>query len=533
MRRDNLETAFDRVTPFSSIWAPRAALGLTVILLLSLSLLSSLLVWLAYQDQIHSAENRAQSGSLVVGAHVRWIGETAIQALRRVDDALGSDPDAILSGATGRLSDSVTALPGDMSVSVIDADGRFVLTDTPGITRVSVADRPYFVALRDGAEWHVSAMLDGRLSHQKIFVIGRRLQREGRFVGAAIVAVPAALLSEFWASLDLGPDSSVGLIRDDGWLVARHPEPKGPLNLADHVLFTEYLPRAPSGFYHYQSSPADGVSRIVGYNRVEGLPLVAIAAISKTAVVQRFWSQVGSAALIGAPIALALLGISAWVAVLLRRYELQRSKLAMALEQNRILFQEVHHRVKNNLATVMALIRMHALPDAVKKDIRAQIQSMAAVHEQIYLSDQFGTLDLSAYIRRLVDSLQLSHGDRVRLICDLVPLDVDAELAMPLGLIVNEVATNAFKHAFPNDRAGSITITLERLDSDRARIQIRDDGIGFAADPDSPGLGSRLIAGLSKQIGGEVSFASDGGTVFTVTFPIAASEPADAPDPPE
>jgi two-component sensor histidine kinase len=102
-------------------------------------------------------------------------------------------------------------------------------------------------------------------------------------------------------------------------------------------------------------------------------------------------------------------------------------------------------------------------------------------------------------------------------------MEIDADRAQALGLIVSEVVSNAFKHAFPNGRAGAITVELDRIDATTARLRITDDGIGFTAAPDTSGMGGRLVSGFVQRLDGESAYSSEGGTRFTLTFPLAAA----------
>lgn len=514
----------------AAAWAPRAALGLTALLLLSLSGVAALLVWSIYEEEERSAELRAASAAHVVATNMHWIGEAAYQSLRRVDEALGDRLYGIGAAEAGSVERTFTSLPGGTPVRLIDVNGNFVATSDHPEAAANVADRPYFQALRDGAEWQISSLLVARLTRQKVFIIGRRIERNGRFLGAATILIPAELLTQLWSSLDLGPGSAIGLLRSDGWLVARHPVPDEPINLAGHPLFARHLQTASSGTYGSLESPADREARIVGFHTVPGFPLVATAGITREAVMVRFRERVGSAALIGVPVAVALLATSIGVALLLRRYERRRVELARALEQNRMLFQEVHHRVKNNLTTVLSLIQMQAMAPEAKRELGARIRAMAALHEQIYMSDQVGRVELSDYVRRLVDGLRHTMPASVEIVCRLEDVEVDADQALPLGLIINEVATNAFKHAFPGGRPGTVEVALERTASGGARISVRDDGIGFEPGSRSPGMGSRLINGLCQQLRAECVFRGGDGTEFTVDFPLSPGP--DEPEPP-
>jgi two-component sensor histidine kinase len=132
------------------------------------------------------------------------------------------------------------------------------------------------------------------------------------------------------------------------------------------------------------------------------------------------------------------------------------------------------------------------------------------------------------YIRTLVAGLREGYGSAVKVECELAPVDVVPDQALPLGLIVNEVVSNAFKHAFPGGRTGLITLTLEVTEAEQAVLRVRDNGIGYR--PGTPtGMGSRLIRGLAQQIKGDYEFRNENGTLFVLKFPLIAAreDPAD------
>lgn len=497
-----------------------AALVLTALLVVLVLSLAGQFVWQTRKDERAAVQARAASAAYVASAHARWLMEANLQALRRIDESLGARPDLRGGGSVRDLDTAVGALPGAVHVWVFDADGNSVLTDEPELAPVSIAGRDYFQVLKDGAEWHVGALVSGRRTARKMFPIGRRIERGGQFLGAAIIYVPADLLAQFWRSMDLGPGSTVGLLRDDGWLVARFPVPEQTLNLANYVLFTEHLPKASEGSYEAGTSPADGQARIVGYRRVDGLPLVTVVGIPTAVLTEGFLSRLGQMALVAAPIMAALLLVSLWVVKLLRQEERAREALARALEENRMLLREVHHRVKNNLQTVSALIQIQPGDPEGKDELMRRIAAMTAMHEHIYGSDQFGQLDIADYIRRLVAGLCDGYGSAVKVRCDLEPIKVGVDQALPLGLIVNEVVSNAFKHAFPDGRPGTITVTLKAEEGGHAVLRVRDDGVGFRPGR-RVGMGSRLIQGLVRQIEGNCEYQDDHGTVFVLNFPLA------------
>jgi len=143
-----------------------------------------------------------------------------------------------------------------------------------------------------------------------------------------------------------------------------------------------------------------------------------------------------------------------------------------------------------------------------------------AVHEQIYRSDQFDKVQASGYIERLVQDIAVGYRRPVEIQTSLAPLSVSRDQAIPLGLIVNEVVTNAFKHAFKEDREGRLTVVLDEPEPNKGRLVIRDDGPGRQEQTGRGGMGSSLIEGFAHQIGGTYSYDNDGGTVFSMVFPL-------------
>jgi two-component sensor histidine kinase len=138
-------------------------------------------------------------------------------------------------------------------------------------------------------------------------------------------------------------------------------------------------------------------------------------------------------------------------------------------------------------------------------------------------------MTIDDYIRTLVASLREGYGSSVTVECTLASIAVAPDHALPLGLIINEVVSNAFKHAFPNQRPGRISISLDVATPGRAHLRIADDGVGFTPGGRT-GMGSRLIAGLAQQLEGHFSFRTENGTVFELEFaiPEAGTDPASA-----
>lgn len=209
-----------------------------------------------------------------------------------------------------------------------------------------------------------------------------------------------------------------------------------------------------------------------------------------------------------------------------------RLTIENALKDKTALLQEVHHRVKNNLQIITSLLSLQADHSADQNVINAlaesqsRIKSMSLIHQQLYEQDDFARVDLGEYLDHLFELLKSSYWtdtSRVSLRKELAKarVFVDLEKAVPCGLLVNELTTNAFKHAFPNQRAGEIYLTLEREADGWAILQVGDNGIGMPsgdAFTQRLSLGLQLVPMLVKQIRGELSLASEGGTHYKIRF---------------
>ena len=250
-------------------------------------------------------------------------------------------------------------LPRGFQYSVYDENGQLRLSSHGGATVINVSDREYFRELRNGKDSVISPLIADRLSNDRVFVVARRIVRSGEFRGVASIGIPAAMMAEFWSTMNLGPFSSVSVIREDGWLIARFPALNETINLKDTPVFAS--PEAQSGVYRSDVSPADGRNRIVGFWRVEGAPVIATAGIERGQVTASFVRNLAGGTLIGAPLLIMLAWGLLATARLQRAGEARRLELERSLERNRFLLREIHHRIKNNLQTVASLVSVPSL----------------------------------------------------------------------------------------------------------------------------------------------------------------------------
>lgn len=199
------------------------------------------------------------------------------------------------------------------------------------------------------------------------------------------------------------------------------------------------------------------------------------------------------------------------------------------LTEKEWLLKEIHHRVKNNLHTVICLLESQAAyleEDALRaiESSQNRIYAMSLIHQKLYQSDDIKTINMDTYLEEFTRYLSDSFGSpgniRIYLAVDKIKLAVAQ--AIPLGLIINEAVTNAFKYAFPNRAHGSITIELMEKD-ECVTLIIADTGIGMAygtGDVIPNSLGLDLMRGLTTELNGTIRFENDNGTRITVTFPL-------------
>ncbi|MBO0931823.1 tetratricopeptide repeat-containing sensor histidine kinase [Fibrella aquatilis] len=200
------------------------------------------------------------------------------------------------------------------------------------------------------------------------------------------------------------------------------------------------------------------------------------------------------------------------------------------LTEKEWMLKEIHHRVKNNLQIITSLLHSQGVflkDEAAQSAIREsqnRVHAMALIHQKLYQSDQLTAIPMAGYVTEIVDYLiqSFDREDTVRKQISLVLIELDVTLAVPLGLIINEVVTNSLKHAFPFNRAGVIWVDLVTLDSQTYQLTVSDNGIGLPDDINpnrSRTLGMSLIRGLSKQLGGNLQIDNNDGVQISLLFP--------------
>lgn len=488
---------------WASVSAIHAAIGLMVVFLALFISIFAYFIAAGIRQTQQDLEDQSKAAAQVVSTNAYWISEVANQTLRRVDAVLGPT----MLGSSEAIQALLEGLPSVVEIYVIDASANTIYSTVPGASAVSVADREYFTSLRDGADFYTSAMIKSRLTGDYIFVFSKRVERDDVFAGAIMVSYSDQLLEDLSRTLDLDAGSTVSLVRDDGQLMARFPAPNGPVDLADTVLFTKHVPANSQGTYDSASSPVDGIARVVSYDKVEGTPIIAIASVASTATWGSFRGAVLTVLLIVSPIVLGLALGCWWIAVLLRRDARQAAEMTM-------LFQEIHHRIKNNMQSVQALVGLQDIPDAAKRDLRSRFSAMAAMHEHIYKNDRYVSVDAKDLIPAIVDEVVSAYGSDAEVSYSIASIQIGRDQTTPLALLLSELVTNCLKYAFGEGVKGLISISLSPAQEGTSILVVRDNGVGLPESGRAGSMGMRLVKGVVSQLDGEHSFRNEGGAVF-------------------
>jgi len=214
------------------------------------------------------------------------------------------------------------------------------------------------------------------------------------------------------------------------------------------------------------------------------------------------------------------------------------SALHASLREKTALLNEVHHRVKNNLQVITSLLRLEdgrardANTHGVLREMQGRIRSMALVHETLYRSGTFSSIDLHQYLQEVATGAfraQAHSGNVVRLALALAPTKTSMDQATPCGLLINELISNSLKHAFNGQTSGEVRVRLQPAEGIGSqvgtlwRLSVSDTGVGLPADFEQrrkESLGLQLVSDLVRQLGGTLEISPGPGAAFTVTFTI-------------
>jgi two-component sensor histidine kinase len=275
----------------------------------------------------------------------------------------------------------------------------------------------------------------------------------------------------------------------------------------------------------------------------EKSPLICTCASGKPFSVERFLcipvivdgKPAGKIALANAPRDYSIRDVKAvrhlarFYALALHRKEYQTS-IINALREKEVLLREIHHRVKNNLQVISSLLNLQAgsLTDRkaleMLKESQNRVRSMAMVHEHLHRSRDLSRIPFRDYVHNLCASLFSSYGidsSRIGLRIDVDEVSFAIDTAIPCGLIIQELVSNSLKYAFPEERCGTVRISLQTEKEHSMVLTVADDGVGLPETVDvfeTNSLGLRLVRILASQMDGSVECSSENGTAFRIIF---------------
>ncbi|MEM9338135.1 MAG: histidine kinase dimerization/phosphoacceptor domain -containing protein, partial [Bacteroidota bacterium] len=210
----------------------------------------------------------------------------------------------------------------------------------------------------------------------------------------------------------------------------------------------------------------------------------------------------------------------------------QKNQIQHQKDRIELLLKEIHHRTKNNLQLVSSLLNLqmseidHPLVFEAMLKNKNQLNSMALIHQKLYRDDNLTSIAMKDYLLTLCEETKSTFGlkaEHIQLICSFEDLELDIDTAIPIGLIVNELVTNALKHAFSGKQEGTINIGLRRTGSNQFYLTVNDDGVGLSgseliSEGKNIGFGSRLINLLTLYLNGKMDISNQQGTTIEIQF---------------
>lgn len=547
----------------------RPVLGLLIIALLVTVLVAA---WGAYDARLRAwdeASDQVKDVTHLLTEQASTLFSTHVASLRYVQTLAEDAGWADLKHNRrfhDRLAEIYSSAPEIFGLWLLDAQGNLVAASSQWPTPdLNLADRDYFQAHVNGQHGvFIGRQAAGRISGNSFLPISLRVEHpDGSFAGVVQVSLRPDYLIAFYRSLFREEPKVMLLLRDDGTVLAR--EPAATDTTPDTGVFPQLLtaPADRDGLFTL-ASPVDGVERLYARRKLPNLPVTVVYGMATAPILAEWRGTVLSGVAIAVPTLLAM--------VLLARMALRRSRdlrraerglrhanavlearvadrtrhLDQALAEREMLVRDTHHRVKNNLQVVSSLLHLQgALNPAARPlldDALHRIQAMGLLHEQLHQASKLDSVRLDLVLRTLLAEIDAIHqgafpggadaegaegeaGKPVAVDIDVAPVEMGVASAVPLILIVNEVVSNAYKHAFPGGRTGRVRVGL-RQEGTEGMLIIEDDGAGMAPTPD-PGrrrsLGMTLVDAFTRQLGGAGGYQSaPRGTRFALRFPLAA-----------
>jgi two-component sensor histidine kinase len=495
--------------------------------------------WWSWHAELARGEQEALASAEIVRDYALRVLQTQQGALAMAESILAEADQGKLSPREvhERLA-ALSRLPGaPMSAGYVTQDGILAASSRVHPISEDVSDRAYFRALLDASGDGLRVERHLIPANGKDVLVFARRRRASTFRGILYATVPVEVFTGFLGRIAQQARASASLLRGDGVLLVRESAAAPALRLPSDEAAMQAVAAADRGVYEALAN-SDGVERIYGFARLDAQPLYAKFGIAVSELRRRWLEGLGPVATL-----LAISGVLAFAT-------LDRAARAMAAEDARLqadgrlaearrgaalhekLLRELHHRVKNSLAMVQALIRLHPGKGGPDLALELRVLALANVHDLLHVTDFTSRLDLPAFLRAIAESQEIdAAGVGVEVTVDADPVEVDIERATPVALIAAELLTNAVRHAFPGGRGGRVLVSLRAPEAPggMARLSVLDDGVSL---PYTPRAGTRrsgldLVRTLATQIGGRVEWRPGPGGMgseVSVTLPAAAAE---------
>jgi two-component sensor histidine kinase len=527
-------------------------------------------------------QNLAQAAQLSATEQVNMIS-----ASREILTSLAAQPDIRSGeGAACRraLQRAIGGLDQYAGAAVVDSAGNFACASSPVREKITVADRGWFKSVMSGDGFVISDLIVSRwLGTWGIVTAVPLVNDEGVIQGAVALFIGLDWLTRRYHYTQVD-DTAFALLDSQGEIITGEAE-RSPARspLPGREMVNEHLRQHLEGgqTQTFRARGHDGVWRLYAISPLLGgrifviLGTPVLTAIGPLAL-QVAWGVFTPLLMWALAIAVVWFGIEhlvvRWITYLERitsayaagRHSVRPERVSAApaeirslgetfsrmadllsarehelresLAQKEILVREIHHRVKNNLQLVMSLLNLHARrirdprAEVAFAEARSRINALATLHRRLYESESLQEIDLKWFLEDLCSELRrggLSRGRNVELVVDSPSEVIGPDVAVPLGLLVTEAITNAYKHAFNERDGGHISVQVTRESPAMLSLVIRDDGTGYdtaASTHDQTGLGRSLIEAFVRQLRGELEVRSTEGTVVQVTFPAPLKE---------
>lgn len=526
--------------------------------LVSLVVVLGLFGWFAWRDRLDTErEARATMLNLanVLAEHASRLFETADLVLRRAVEIAGppGTPLPRDRATHEQLALLARSTPYIASVWIGDAKGNAVATSRqfPALA-LDASDHAFFRTVRDDPRVrYVGLMPDSRYPNAVLIVTSRRVAPvEGEFRGFAQVAISPEYIRKLYEGFATDLETAFWLL--DGELRPLVRQPALPIEqllaLPTQKSFAPIRGRLEGVIV--AASPIDGNEQLFAFKRLDSTDAYALVRVATEDITARWRARVLGYSWVGVAALLAIGGLGglAWqrarqqedlTELLDRRVRERTQELERALAQKEMLLREVNHRIKNSLqlvSSVLALQRNQLEDEAARAqfaEAASRVRTVARVHERLYRAESIETVEISRYLEELCEELETSLATeaaprRIRVEADRRELATDA--VIPLALIVNELVTNAFKYAYPDDAPGEVLVAFRTGPGDGWRLTVVDTGVGLAPTFDplaAGGLGMKLVRALARQLSAGLRFEpNEPGTRVVVETPAPTEAPA-------